>query len=117
MCKGAGMKHMNFAEVKAVDAGEGAKGVKVRWLITDEDGARNFAMRVFDVEPDGYTPFHEHDWEHEMFVLKGGGRIKTEEKEERFERGEFFFIPPGFKHQFINDKKETLRFLCLIPYK
>lgn len=30
---------------------EGAAGVKIRWLISAEEGAPHFAMREFEVEP------------------------------------------------------------------
>jgi quercetin dioxygenase-like cupin family protein len=33
-----------------------------REVITAEDGAPNFCMRVFDVEPGSSTPSHAHDW-------------------------------------------------------
>ena len=50
-------KVFRYDTVKAEDVvTEGASKVKVRWLITKEMGAKNFAMRVFEVEPDGYTP-------------------------------------------------------------
>ena len=39
---------------------EGASRVKVRWLITKEMGAENFAMRIFEVETNGYSPLHVH---------------------------------------------------------
>ena len=46
------MKIIDYKEVIAEVANmEGAKGVKVRWLISDKDKAPNFAMRLFEVEP------------------------------------------------------------------
>jgi quercetin dioxygenase-like cupin family protein len=32
----------------------------MRELITERDGAPNFAMRIFDIEPSTSTPFHTH---------------------------------------------------------
>ena len=64
-------------DVKAEDVGEGAKGVKIRWLIGEQDGAPNFAMRHFEVAPGGHTPHHSHDWEHEVFVLSGRGKVDS----------------------------------------
>ena len=61
---------MTTIEAEDVDM-EGASKVKVRWLITKEMGAKNFAMRVFEIEPDGYSPLHKHPWEHEVFILEG----------------------------------------------
>jgi quercetin dioxygenase-like cupin family protein len=65
----------------AIEAEEGALKVKVRWLITKEIGAENFAMRLFEIEPGGYTPLHSHPWEHEVFILEGEGVVIGENKE------------------------------------
>ena len=50
------MKVVDYKEVKAeaVDF-EDVKDVKVRWLISDKDKAPNFAMRLFEVGPGGYS--------------------------------------------------------------
>jgi len=60
------MKIVDYKEVnaEAVDF-EDVKDVKVRWLISDKDNAPNFAMRLFEVGPGGYSPLHTHSWEHE----------------------------------------------------
>ena len=47
----------------------------VRWVIAEKDGAKNFFMLVFEIEPGGYTPLHHHSWEHEMFVCGGKGSV------------------------------------------
>jgi len=96
---------------------EGAKGTRVRWLISDKDGAKNFAMRYFEVEPGGYTPRHMHDWEHEVFILSGEGKVIYEGQEWEIGPGYVVFIPPGKEHCFMNTGREKMVFLCLIPYK
>lgn len=112
------MKHVHYSEVKEeIPKEEGVKDTTIRWLILDKDGAKNFAMRLFEVQPNGYTPLHQHDWEHEVFILEGNGKTKNKKEEESFKQGDVFFIPPMEWHQFINTGKKTLRFLCLIPYK
>ena len=65
------MKIFNYRDVEAEKAGEGASKLKVRWLITKDMGAENFAMKLFEMEPGGYSPDHQHPWEHEVFILKG----------------------------------------------
>ncbi len=94
---------------------EGAVGVNIRWLVSEKDGAPTFALRLFEVEPGGYTPYHEHPWEHEVFILEGKGVLVTEEGEIPFEKNYFIFVPPGEKHQFKNAGNETLKFLCIVP--
>jgi hypothetical protein len=49
-------KIFRYDNVKLEITMEGASKVKVRWLITKEMGAKNFAMRIFEVEPNGYSP-------------------------------------------------------------
>ena len=112
------MKIADYKEVKTepVDFEE-TKGVKVRWLISDKDKAPNFAMRMFEVAPEGYSPLHTHKWEHEVFILEGEGVATDGEKECKIKKGTVVYVPPEEKHQFKNTGSDTLRFLCLIPIK
>lgn len=111
------MKLFNYRMVEAVDAGEGTEGVRVRWLISKETGAENFAMRLFEVEPEGYSPLHSHPWEHEIFILEGEGVAVGGEEEETFKKGDVIFISPGERHQLRNTGEGRLMFICLIPLK
>jgi quercetin dioxygenase-like cupin family protein len=94
---------------------EGAREVTVRWLLARREGAPNFAMRLFEVAPGGYTPRHQHDWEHEVYVLAGGGEVTTAEGPVSFTAGDAILVPPNEIHQFRNTGSGALRFLCLIP--
>ena len=80
------------------------------------DGAPNFSMRVFTVEPGGHTPYHSHPWEHENYVFAGEGVIRTESGEERpIRAGDFALILPDEKHQFRNPSgTEALQSICLV---
>jgi len=93
----------------------GAKDVEIRWLISKEDGAENFAMRMFEVQPSGYTPLHSHANEHEVFIVEGQGVLVYEGSEHAFEAGHVIFVEPGRVHQFKNTGASVLKFLCLIP--
>lgn len=109
------MEIFHYKDVKAKDVEEGASKSRVRWLITEEMGAENFAMRLFEVEPEGYSPFHSHPWEHEVFILEGDGLVIDEVKESKFRAGDVIFVPANEKHQFKNNGEKTVKFLCLIP--
>jgi quercetin dioxygenase-like cupin family protein len=109
------MKVFRYQSVEAKDADEGASKLKVRWLITKEMGAPNFAMRLFEMEPKGHSPLHSHPWEHEVFILKGQGLVVSDEGEKKFSAGDVVFILPNEKHQFKNNSEKTLKFLCLVP--
>lgn len=95
---------------------EGAKNVKIRWLISKKDNAPHFAMRMFEVEPDGFTPYHTHEWEHEVFVLQGTGSLVSKDGEKEFKQWDVMFVPPNETHQFRNTGNDLLRFLCIIPH-
>ena len=109
---------MHYSEVELEETKElGIKDVMVRWLISRKDGADNFAMRLFEIKPEGYTPLHQHDWEHEVFVLEGNGITRDKTSNNPFKQGDIFFIPSMEWHQFVNTGNKTLKFLCIIPYK
>lgn len=110
------MKIFPYLDVESKVAEKGAEGVTVRWLITKEIGAENFAMRLFEVDIDGYTPLHNHSWEHEVFILEGEGEVTGGGESKRVMAGDVVFIPPNETHQFRNTGKKKFKFLCLIPY-
>ena len=93
----------------------GAQGTTIRWLITKDSGAPNFAMRLFEVAPGGYTPRHQHTWEHEVYILEGEGTVICEGSQERFRPGDLVYVPGGEEHCFMADAGEQVAFLCLIP--
>jgi len=110
------MKHVNFKEVELEEVNmEGAVGANIRWLISQKDGAPNFAMRMFEIAINGNTPYHTHNYEHEVFVLSGQGKTVTAEGEKVMNTWDVIFIPPNIDHQFVNTSDIPLVFLCLIP--
>jgi quercetin dioxygenase-like cupin family protein len=110
------MKVCNFLDVQARDiTEEGAQDVSIRWVVSKDDGAENFYMRVFDVQPGGHTPYHQHEWEHEVFILEGEAEVVTEEGPRKAPAGTVVFARPREFHQFRNAGKSLMRFICLIP--
>jgi quercetin dioxygenase-like cupin family protein len=105
-----------YDSVKAEDVQAGAAKTRVRWLITEQLGAPNFAMRVFEIAPTGYSPFHSHPWEHEVFILKGEGQLFDGHDASSFKAGDVVFVPPNEQHQFKNNSSQNLEFICLIPH-
>jgi quercetin dioxygenase-like cupin family protein len=108
------VKDVNEVAQNKVEA-EGANGVRIRWLISEKTGAPNFAMREFELEAGGYTPYHAHDWEHEVYVLSGEGTVVGEKGEELLRPGVVVFVPANERHNFKNIGKDPLRFLCTVP--
>ena len=91
-------------------------GVIKREVVNADDGAPNFCMRVFDVDPGSSTPFHNHTWEHEVFVLSGNGVAVSDDGETPISVESVVFVPGDENHCFKNTGDETLRFICVIPY-
>ena len=46
-------------------------------LIARQVSPPNFAMRLFDIAPGENTPYHQHPWEHEVFIVEGSGELRT----------------------------------------
>jgi quercetin dioxygenase-like cupin family protein len=94
---------------------EGVKGVTMRMLVGRADGAPNFAMRHFTVEPGGHTPHHSHNYEHEIFIVEGAGRVEQEGEFRDIRAGDVVFLEPNKVHQFVNTSGAPMKFLCLVP--
>ena len=104
----------DYREVSAEPGG--TDGLSVRWVINASQGATNFAMRVFELEPGKESPFHQHENEHEAFVLKGRGEIETNEGVAKLKKGSAIFIPAQESHRFRNTGEKVLRFIDVISF-
>ena len=91
------------------------KGATGRVAIGKADGAKNFCMRVFELEQAGFTPKHQHDWEHEIFFHAGQGEVWQKDDWVPVSSGSVAFIPGNEEHQIRNTGKEKLIFVCLVP--
>jgi len=94
---------------------EGAKDTEMRLLISRADGAENFVMRMFELQPGGHTPLHVHAHEHEVFIVEGQGALVFESQQYEFGPEYVIFVPPNKEHRFKNTGDSILRMLCLIP--
>jgi quercetin dioxygenase-like cupin family protein len=104
----------NLQELKAVSYGE---GIEKRVVIGPKEGAPTFVMRIFDLPPGASSPYHGHDWEHEVFILSGKGLAVTEDGEYAVGPEDAVFVPPEEVHCFRNTGQGTLRFMCLVPLR
>ncbi len=94
---------------------EGVKSVEMRLMIGRDDGAPNFSVRHFTVEPGGHTPRHSHNYEHEVVILEGTGRVEHDGEMGEIRAGDVLFVEPNKVHQFVNTGEAPLRFLCMVP--
>jgi quercetin dioxygenase-like cupin family protein len=91
------------------------KGATGRVVIGKADGATNFCMRVFELEKGGFSPRHQHEWEHEIFFHAGKGEVWQNGNWTPVSSGSVAFIPGNEEHQIRNSGEEILTFVCLIP--
>ena len=108
------MKVCNFREVEADNE---VPGVALRTVISAQDGAPHFAMRVLEVAPGASTPFHTHDWEHEVFILEGEGKVKGVDGERALQPNDVVFVAGQEKHCFVNPGPQPLLFICCNPHQ
>lgn len=95
---------------------EGAKGAWRQLPIGSGDGAPNFSLRVFTVEPGGHTPYHKHPYEHVNYIISGEGALVNENGEEKpLRAGDFALVDPNEKHQYRNKGKEPFVMICGVP--
>ena len=107
------IRNINDTPTKPVEM-QGVKGVKMAVMAGREDGVPNFAMRHFHVEPNGHAPHHSHDYEHEVYVVEGGGTVLLEGQAHPIKAGDVVYIPADEEHQ-LRAGEQGMRFLCLVP--
>jgi len=94
---------------------EGAADTQIQWLLDESRGAPNFALRRFIIAPGGHTPRHTHNWEHEVYVLRGEGVLVTDKDEVPLGPDQAILILPNEEHQFRCTGAESLEMLCIVP--
>jgi quercetin dioxygenase-like cupin family protein len=107
----------HFTEVKEeLTSFPGTEGCTVRWLISKNEGARRYAMRLFTLQPGGIIPPHQHeDTEHEIFIVEGEGILDNGREKIPVRAGDAIFVEAGEDHSFVNDARQPMRFICVIP--
>ena len=112
------MKITSLDPAKAVPvAMAGAKGVTRQVPISSADGSPLVSLRVFTLAPGGYTPCHEHAWEHLNYIMEGHGALVNGDGEEHeLKPGDFALVLPDEKHQYVN-RSTTAPFtmICGVP--
>ena len=113
---GAVIRRTDRIEYEEVGAAEGLrKGV----LIDEADGAPNFAIRRFVLDPGAEVPKHTNAVEHEQYVLSGTYTVGIDEgngeREHEVSEGDSLLIPAGVVHWYRNESDEEGSFLCAVP--
>lgn len=110
--RSAVVKRAAEIEYQSVDAADGMrKGV----LIDESDGAPNFAVRRFTLDPGAEVPKHTNEVEHEQYVLSGEYTVGVGDEEFQVSAGDALLIPAGAVHWYRNESSEEGSFLCAVP--
>src|ERR1041384_6512892 len=107
------IRNLSEATPKPVEMA-GVKGVRMAVMVGREDKAPNFALRQFIVEPGGNSPKHSHDYEHEVYIVDGGGTVFLDGAERPIHSGDVIYVPADHEHQF-KASEQGMKFLCLVP--
>jgi len=93
----------------------GAVNTKIRTLIGGEDGALASSLHEIIVGKGGSTAMHRHDWEHQLFIESGAGRLEAVDGNLKLSPGDVVLVGAGEDHRFVQTGKEPLRFLVVTP--
>ena len=97
--------------------GETGKLVTRQELISSRDGAQKFAVRYFEVAPNGHSALDNHEHDHGVIVLRGRGILLLNDEKHEITFGDIIYIAPFETHQFENHSDEPFGFVCVIPPK
>ena len=94
---------------------DGVKDAQRADVIGNAEGWQENVMRVFQLGPGGFTPRHQHDWEHVNHIIKGRGRLRIGDTIHELATKDFALVPPNTEHQFENPYDEPFEFICIVP--
>lgn len=96
---------------------EGVKGASKANVIGPDQGWKDHTLRVFTIEPRGFTPLHQHEWEHINYIISGRGHLMIDGHSHEVRTGDYAVVPPNTEHQFVNPNEEEFKFICIVPQK
>lgn len=83
--------------------------------IGPEEGWQENTLRLFRINPGGFTPQHRHDWEHVNYVIEGNGKLTIDGETFELSERDMAFVPPNAEHQFQNPYDKVFEFICIVP--
>ncbi|HJZ68961.1 MAG TPA: cupin domain-containing protein [Blastocatellia bacterium] len=81
-----------------------------RLLVNQDLGAQRVTQFV-GVIPPGRAPMHYHTYEEAMFIIKGQGRLWTDDGDAPFNAGASIYLPRGVRHCVENTGQSNIRLL------
>lgn len=97
------------------ESGE-VQGLAKATLVGEAEGAPNFAMRRFTLDPGTTVPRHSNDVEHVQYVLTGEFVVGIAGTEYTVSAGDSLLVPAGEIHWYRNEREALGAFLCVVPH-
>jgi quercetin dioxygenase-like cupin family protein len=101
-------------EQRVYRAEDGPRGLK-QIVVGPDDGAPNFAMRVFQLQPGKASNEEEHPHDHGVYIMQGRARVLLGDARHEVEAGDIVWVAPDERHCFESLGPEPLQFLCVVP--
>lgn len=92
-----------------------AKNASMKVLVSPKEGWEGYVMRAVELDPEGYSPKHQHNWPHINYVIEGNGTVLIDETLHELTAGSYAFVPPNTLHQFSNTGTVPFKFICIVP--
>lgn len=98
---------------------EGAEKAFKQMPLSSKDGAPVYSYRVFTLEPEGFTPYHQHPYEHMNYIIEGEGVLVDKlGKLHPLKKGDFALVMPDEKHQYRNTSaNQDFKMICGVSKK
>jgi quercetin dioxygenase-like cupin family protein len=100
---------VDYAELSKAD------GVRKAVILDESDGAPNFRMRRYRLDPGAEVPKHTNAVEHEVHTVAGEYVVGLEDEEHTVSEGDSLLIPAGTVHWFRNESDAESSFVCMVP--
>ncbi len=71
-----------------------------------------FALRYFEIAPDGYSSLEKHAHVHLVVVVRGRGRALVGARVFELQPLDVLYVPPSTPHRWVNPYNEPFGFLC-----
>ena len=75
-------------------------------LVSIDDNPTTCTLSYSEIYPDKTSSHHIHEWEHEVYIIKGSGTLFCDGKEYPVRAGDAMFIPPNVDHYTLNNGGE-----------
>ena len=106
---------MYFTDINERIMCKSGSGNSIYWMITTENGAKNFELRYIEIPEGGKSSYGSHPHEHEVFIVKGSGRITGKDFDQELVPETAVFVPGDEEHQWINTGRGPFGFICVVP--